>query len=101
MKKNNTGKRIPISAVQDIAKKYGYTQVIVHGYDGETGSQCVATYGVSLTDCANAAEGGNVLKKLLGFPDELCQAKPKRVAKKTAKQIFDDNCDQQIIDLGR
>lgn len=76
-----TGKRIPISAVKEIAEKYGYTQVIVHGYDGETGIQCVATYGKTLKDCDNAAEGGNVIKKLCGFPEELCNTKPKRLKK--------------------
>lgn len=76
-----TGKRIPIKSAKAIAKEFGYTQVIIHAYDGNTGMQCVATYGTTLEDCDNAAAGGNALKKLLGWPEELCNAKPKRSKK--------------------
>lgn len=75
-------KRIPINWAKKIAEELGYTQVIIHGYDGETNVQCVTTYGKSISDCENAAEGGNAIKKLLGWPEELCNAKPKRGKKK-------------------
>jgi hypothetical protein len=79
-----TGKRIPIGIPKEIAKKFGYTQVIIHAYDGDTGMQCVATYGKTISDCDNAANGGNKIKELLGWPDELCHEKPKR-SNKTKK----------------
>jgi hypothetical protein len=75
-------KNIPINWGKKIAEELGYTQVIIHGYDGETGMQCVTTYGKTVSDCENAAEGGNTIKKLLGWPEELCNAKPKRSKKK-------------------
>ncbi len=78
---SNTGKRIPINWAKKIAEDLGYTQVIIHAYDGETGIQHVTTYGKSKKDCENAAEGGNVLKRMLKWPEELCNAKPNRVLK--------------------
>ena len=39
MEKRLTGKRIPISDAKRIAKERGYSQVIIHGYDGNTGIQ--------------------------------------------------------------
>ena len=81
MKANKTGRRIPINWAKKIAEYLGYTQVIIHGYDGETGIQHVTTFGKSLEDCKNAAEGGNAIKRLLKWPEELCNAKPKRLVK--------------------
>lgn len=74
-------KRIPINWAKKIAEELGYTQVIIHGYDGETNVQCITTYGESLSDCENAAEGGNQIKRLLGWSEELCNEKPKRIKK--------------------
>lgn len=70
-------KKISINWAKKIAEDMGYTQVIIHGYDGETGVQCVTTYGKSISDCKNAADGGNAIKRLLGWPENLCNAKPK------------------------
>lgn len=83
MKTSKTGKRIPISWAKKIAIELGYTQVIIHAYDGETGIQSVCTFGKSLSDCDNAAKGGNAIKKFCGWPEELCNAKPRRIAKIT------------------
>lgn len=80
-----TGKQIPIQTAQKIAHEFGYTQVIIHAYDGDTGIQCVATFGKSLQDCANAAKGGNEIKKLLGWSPELCEEKPVRLNRKLPK----------------
>lgn len=77
----NRGKRIAVSTAKKIANELGYSQVIIHGYDAETGIQCVATYGKSISDCKNAAKGGNAIKRLLGWPEELCNAVPKRLEK--------------------
>ncbi len=77
---NKTGKRIPIVTAKDIAEHFGYTQVIIHAYDGETGIQHVTTYGKSLADCENAAAGGNAIKKMLGWENH--DAVPARLKKK-------------------
>lgn len=82
---NKTGKRIPINWAKKIAEDLGYTQVIIHGYDGATGVQSVCTFGKSLSDCDNAAKGGNVIKKMLGFPEEMCKSVPARIKRKVAK----------------
>ena len=84
---NKTGKRIPIQAAKDIAKEYGYTQVIIHAYDGNTGIQHVTTYGKSLADCANAATGGNKIKEMLGWPAEDCHAEPSRIKAIKSKEL--------------
>ena len=39
------------------------------------------TYGKSLKDCDQAAQGGNMIKKAIGFPEYLCTAEPSRVIK--------------------
>jgi hypothetical protein len=83
---NKTGKRIPITAAKKIGEEFGYTQVIIHAYDSETGCQCVTSWGKSLDDCENAARGGNAIKKLLGWPSELCNAVPNRTKNRKKKE---------------
>lgn len=78
-------KRIPIAWAKKIANELGYSQVIIHAFDGETGVQHVTTYGKTIDDCDNAAEGGNTIKKLLNWPEKLCESKPARI-KRTKKQ---------------
>ncbi len=77
-----SGKKISISTAKSIAKDYGYSQVIIHAYDGNTHIQHVTTYGKSQTDCENAAAGGNAIKKLLKWDESLCNAKPSRQKKR-------------------
>jgi hypothetical protein len=85
-----TGKRIPITAAKQIADTYGYTQVIIHAYDGEqSGVQCVATYGKTVDDCNNAANGGNHIKKLLGWSPHLCNTLPRRRKKEEVDNSLD------------
>lgn len=74
-----TGTKIPISDAKEIATKRGYSQVIIHAYDRNTGIQHVTTWGKNKEDCANAAEGGNAIKKLLKW--ENTNAKPSAVIK--------------------
>lgn len=83
-----TGKPIPINWAKKIAEDLGYTQVIIHGYDGNSGIQHVTTFGKSLADCDNAAKGGNVIKKLLGFPEEACKSVPPRIKRKIQKEAI-------------
>lgn len=73
-------KRIPIKAAKTLAEKYDLDQVIITAWDGER--MHVVTYGRSLEDCKQAAQGGNFVKKALGFPEELCNEVPSRVRRK-------------------
>lgn len=82
---DKTGKPIPINWAKKIAEDLGYTQVIIHGYDGNSGIQHVTTFGKSLADCGNAAKGGNVIKNMLGFSREACQSVPARIKRKLQK----------------
>lgn len=79
-KVNRVGKYkpVPISAAKKLAQDYAKDQVIILTWDAAHGMSHVTTYGRSVEDCAQAAEGGNRLKKALGWPDELCHAVPKR-----------------------
>lgn len=75
-------KRIPITAAKNIATQYGCSQVIVLAFDSE-GRTHVITYGKTLVDCAQAAEGGNRMKRVMGWPEEMCKAKPTRAARRS------------------
>lgn len=80
-----TGKPISISTAKKIATENGYSQIVIHAYDGITGTQHVTTYGTTLEDCTNAAKGGNAIKKLLKWDESLCDAKPNRQIKAEGK----------------
>jgi hypothetical protein len=69
-------KRIPIAAAKRIAKEYALRQVIIMAWDGKL-THCV-TYGVSVEECDQAAQGGNRIKQALGWPESL-RAEPSRV----------------------
>ena len=68
-------KRIPISAASTVAKTHNCRQVIVLAWDGELTH--IVTYGKSTEDCAQAAQGGNLLKAKWGWPE--CNDQPSRV----------------------
>lgn len=68
-------KRVPISAVKQLAKDQGLKQVIVMAWDGRL--MHVVTYGETTEDCDQAAQGGDLLKKTLGWPEH--KAYPSRV----------------------
>lgn len=70
-------KRIPISAAKQIAKDHGLSQVILLAWDGERTP--VVTYGETLEDCDQAAQGGNRMKAVMGW--ENTQAEPSRVSR--------------------
>lgn len=74
-------KRIPIAAAKRIADEYSKDQVIVVTWDKATGTTWVTTYGKTVEECAQAAEGGNRVKRALGWPEILCNAKPARIRK--------------------
>lgn len=75
---------IPIKAAKTVAYEYDQDQVIMMCWRKKTGLTTVVTYGKTIEDCNQAAEGGNKLKReFLKWPEEECQAKPKRGYKKT------------------
>lgn len=76
----NPPKRIPITAAKRIAEQYLQDQVILITFDKTTGLTHVVTYGKTKEDCDQAAQGGNKLKReFLKWPEELCNARPRRM----------------------
>lgn len=69
--------RLPIQDAKEIAHRRGLRQVILLAWDGERSH--VVTYGKSLEDCDQAAQGGEKMKKLMGWPN--WEASPSRVKK--------------------
>ncbi len=69
-------KRIPIKSAKSFAKEHGLRQVIIVAWDGE--QTHVVTFGETITDCDQAAMGGDFVKKALGWPEKL-NAAPSRV----------------------
>lgn len=78
--------RIPISAARRVAEDHCCRQVILVAWDGELVH--VVTYGKSTADADQAAQGGNAIKKSLGWPDALCASEPSRV-QRLRRQIAD------------
>lgn len=76
-------KRIPIAAAKELGLKYEKSQVILMTWDSETGEETIVTWGKTLKDCDQAAKGGNLMKKTLGWPEKLCNAVPARAKPKT------------------
>lgn len=70
--------RIPVSMAKEVSEKYEYPEVVIFAYDPISNKQRVTTYGATKDQCKDAAKAGNFLKKVLGWPDELCHAVPKR-----------------------
>lgn len=67
--------RIPVAAAKRVADEFGQRQVVMVCWDGETTH--VVTYGATVAECAQAAEGGNFVKRALGWPERLCNARPR------------------------
>lgn len=68
-------KDIPVEAAKQVAKKYGYDQVIIIarkvGDDPDPHGEAVTTYGVDRDHCDAAAKIGNHLKyNVMGWPRE-------------------------------
>lgn len=74
----NQPKPIPISAAEQIAKKYNYDQIIVIGRRvGIPGTEHVTTYGVNKAHCKVAAKIGDFLKyKVMMWPASQQDYKP-------------------------
>ncbi len=64
-------KPITIKSAEQIAKHFGYEQVIILGRKtGEQGLEHLTTYGINKEHCGAAAKIGNFLKhKVMGWPN--------------------------------
>jgi hypothetical protein len=69
-------KRLPIKAAETVGKEHGCRQVILLAFDGELTH--IVTWGKSVEDCAQAAQGGNLLKAKWGWPAHT-KSQPSRV----------------------
>lgn len=61
---------IPIKDAKDIAKKYGYDQVVIYARkvgDFPDGGEHMTTYGVNKIHCDIAARMAKVLQKFMGW----------------------------------
>lgn len=74
-------KKIPIRAARKVGKEHNCKQVILLAFDGKLTH--VVTWGKTAEDCAQAADGGNMLKKKWGWPE--CNDQPSRVKKLLAE----------------
>ena len=70
--------RIPIKAIKEFAKKHNLSHVIVFAHSEIEKLDYVATYGVTIKGCDQAAQFGDVMKDALGWPKSL-HAFPNRV----------------------
>ena len=71
-----SGMNIPIKALRELSKKYGYDHIICFATKGKM--QYVATYGNTIQACDEAAQFGDKMKDGLGWPESL-HAAPSRV----------------------
>lgn len=69
--------RIPIKAARVVGLEYDRKQVILLAFDGELTH--IVTWGKTIDDCSQAADGGNLLKEKWGWPE--CNDQPSRVRK--------------------
>lgn len=69
-------KRIPVTAAKAVAKQFDLKQVILLAWDGERTH--VVTYGDTVEDCDQAAQGGDKMKAAMGWTD-VAPALPSRV----------------------
>jgi hypothetical protein len=70
--------KIPVDALREFAQRYDLSHVIVLAHDCDGTTDHVATYGRTVEQCAQAANFGNRLKDVLGWPKSL-HALPPRI----------------------
>jgi hypothetical protein len=73
-------KRVPIASLRRFANVLGLSQAILVAWDGER--MHVVTVGKSVEDSVQAAQGGNKVKRALGFPEDLCNSVPARARRR-------------------
>lgn len=67
---------VPWSAAEKIANEFQKDQVIIVTWDEDHEMVHVTTFGRTMKSSAQAAEGGNFVKRALGWPDRLCHDVP-------------------------
>jgi hypothetical protein len=84
-----TTKHIPITAAKRIADAYGQSQVVIVTFDKDGGGIThVVTYGRTLEECKQAAEGGNFVKRALGWPESAMSVPARAKRTKPKKLVF-------------
>ncbi len=78
-------KNIPIATAKRVAKEYDKDQVIILTWDKAFNKTHVTTFGKTVEDCDQAAQGGNTLKEALGWPESMRLDEPSRVTKLKAE----------------
>jgi hypothetical protein len=79
-------KGVPIKVARALSREFDKDQVIIVTWDAAHKKMHVTTYGKTLLDCSRAAEGGNFVKRALGWPEKLCNDKLARVRRSEAKR---------------
>jgi hypothetical protein len=74
-------KHFPIKAIEKLGREQDCRQIIVLAWDGELTH--IVTWGKTIDDCSQAADGGNMLKEKWGWPE--CNDQPSRVRKLQAR----------------
>lgn len=74
--------RIPVTVAKRLAKELDLRQVILLAWDGKLSH--VVSYGATIEDCDQAAQGADNMKKAMGWPESLNTA-PSRVKKLQAE----------------
>jgi len=67
--------KIKISEAKKIREQFEFTHLVIFGI-GKDNRQHVATHGDTQAHAKEAAKLGDELKKLLNWPDHLCNSKP-------------------------
>ena len=74
----NTPTELPIDMLKPLAERYNLAHVILFAHSEIEGRDHIVTFGVTIAQSAQAAEFGNRLKGILGWPASLHQ-QPQRV----------------------
>ena len=80
-------KDIPIERAREIAETFDKDLVVIVTWDKAHGRTHVTTFGKTIEESAQAAAGGNRVKRALGWPEDLCGAESERV--KQLQEAFD------------
>jgi len=81
-------KRIPVKVARELGKSLGLDQLMLFGWDRETGKEHVVTWGRTREDCDQMAQCGNWFKeKARGWPHNECCAEPSRVRRLKAEAV--------------
>jgi len=67
--------KIEIAEIKRIREELDLAQIVVYGIDKD-GVSHVATHGDTEMDAEAAAQNGNTMKDMLGWPKVLCESKP-------------------------